>query len=273
MNARAYLAELLGTFMFMMVGYTSFAAISLAAPATTGIVVVPFAFGLGLLAAIFAFGHISGGHYNPAVTMAMVLDKRTTAVEAVGYIIAQIIGAIAAGVVIYVIVNQDAVAAGITKPGAGVSDISALILEIIFTAIFLLVILIASNRAGLAGPGHPLHAGRHPLRHRDAHRLVGQPRAVDRLGDRRGDLTSCGSTSSARSSAGSSAGASIAGMKPGGPGPDLAQVEDRSRLEILEAEPPGIAHLGPDAGLGHAQHLTDVVAVVVDPFAEKLVDA
>src|SRR6188474_1112272 len=100
MNARAYLAELLGAFRFMMVGYTSFAAISLAAPPTTGLVVVPFAFGFGLLAAIFAFGHISGGHFNPAVTIAMVIDGRTTTTDAVGYIVAQVIGAIGAAVLV-----------------------------------------------------------------------------------------------------------------------------------------------------------------------------
>ena len=63
---------------------------------------MPFSFGFGLLAAIFAVGHISGGHFNPAVTIAMVLDKRTPPMDAVGYIIAQIIGAIAAGVVVSV---------------------------------------------------------------------------------------------------------------------------------------------------------------------------
>ena len=63
---------------------------------------MPFSFGFGLLAAIFAFGHISGGHFNPAVTVAMVLDGRTTPVDAVGYIVAQIIGAIAAGAVVLV---------------------------------------------------------------------------------------------------------------------------------------------------------------------------
>jgi aquaporin Z len=78
----------------------------------------------------------------------MVLDKRTTAMDAVGYIVAQIIGAIAAAAVIYVTVSQAAVAAGITKPGAGISDISALVLEAVFTAIFLIVILTASKRAG-----------------------------------------------------------------------------------------------------------------------------
>jgi aquaporin Z len=148
MNARGYLAELLGTFLFMMAGYAAVANFGLAQPAIPGILVLPFGFGLGLLAAIYAFGHVSGGHFNPAVTVAMVLDKRTTAVDAVGYIIAQIIGAIAAAVIIYVTVSQAAVASGITKPGAGIGDIGALILETVFTAIFVIVILTASKRAG-----------------------------------------------------------------------------------------------------------------------------
>jgi aquaporin Z len=148
MNARAYLAELLGTFLFMMVGYASVANFGLAQPSIPGILVVPFSFGLGLLAAIYAFGHVSGGHFNPAVTVGMVLDRRTTPSDAVGYIVAQIIGAIGAAAVIYVTVSQAAVAAGITKPGAGISDVSALILETVFTAIFVIVILTASKRAG-----------------------------------------------------------------------------------------------------------------------------
>ena len=156
MYARTYLAELLGTFLFMMIGYGSVAAISNASVPAPNLLVVPFSFGLGLLAAIFSFGHISGGHFNPAVTVAMILDRRTPAAAGVGYIIAQIIGAIAAAVVIYLTVSQQAVAAGITKPGAGISDISALALEIIFTAIFLLVILISSNRSpGLAALAIP----------------------------------------------------------------------------------------------------------------------
>ena len=75
MNARKYLAELLGTFLFMMVGYMSVAAFHAVTPPAPNLLVVPFSFGLGLLAAIFAFGDISGGHFNPAVTVAMVLDR------------------------------------------------------------------------------------------------------------------------------------------------------------------------------------------------------
>ena len=68
MNTRAYLAELLGTFLFLTIGYASVPAFAVASAPTPNLLVVPFAFGLGLLAAIFAFGHISGGHFNPAVT-------------------------------------------------------------------------------------------------------------------------------------------------------------------------------------------------------------
>ena len=148
MNARVYLAELLGTFLFMVIGYTSLAAIGGSATPVPGLLVVPFSFGFGLLAAIFAFGHISGAHYNPAVTIAIVLDRRLPAVQGAGYVVAQIIGAIGAAAVVMFTVSQDAVAAGITKPGAGISDVSAALLEAIFTAIFLVVILTASKRAG-----------------------------------------------------------------------------------------------------------------------------
>jgi aquaporin Z len=152
MNARNYLAELLGTFLFMMIGYASVAAFNAAATPVPGLLVVPFSFGFGLLAAIVAFGHMSGAHFNPAVTVAMALDRRTTPMDAVCYIIAQIIGAIGAAGVVLLTVSQSAVAAGITKPGTGISDGSALILEIVFTAIFVLVILTASKRAGVLAP-------------------------------------------------------------------------------------------------------------------------
>jgi aquaporin Z len=146
MNARKYLAELLGMFLFMMVGYMSVPAFHAAVGGSSGLLVVPFSFGFGLLAAIFAFGRISGGHFNPAVTVAMMLDRRTPPVEGVAYIIAQVIGAIAAAVVVMLTVSQQAVADGITKPGTGISDVSALVIETIFTAIFLTVILTVSKR-------------------------------------------------------------------------------------------------------------------------------
>lgn len=151
MNTRAYLAELVGTFLFFTIGYGSVAAIG-ASGGAPGLLVVPFAFGFGLLAAIFAFGHVSGGHFNPAVTIAMVLDGRTEIADAVGYIVAQVVGAIAAGLVILVAISQAAVKAGITAPGTGVSQVGALILEVVFTAGFIAVILASTKRAPALAP-------------------------------------------------------------------------------------------------------------------------
>lgn len=159
MNVRKYAAELLGTFLFLVIAYLSVAAFKAAATPTSGLLVVPFSFGFGLLAAIFAFGHISGGHFNPAVTVAMVLDRRTTPVDAAGYIAAQVVGALAAGALVMVTVSQDAVAAGITMPNtaAGVTDTGALIIETVATAGFVAVILAATRRApALAALAIPL---------------------------------------------------------------------------------------------------------------------
>jgi aquaporin Z len=147
MNTRAYLAELLGTFLFFAIGLSSVQAVGALGGAAPLLVVVPLAFGLGLLAAIFAFGHLSGGHFNPAVTIAMVIDGRTTPADAVGYIIAQVVGAIGAAAFVLVLWSQEAVASTITAPGSGFSDVQALVLETVLTAIFLLVILTATKHA------------------------------------------------------------------------------------------------------------------------------
>jgi aquaporin Z len=156
MNTRAYVAELLGTFLFFAIGLSSVQAVGALGGAAPLLVVVPFAFGLGLLAAIFAFGHLSGGHFNPAVTVAMVIDGRTTPADAVGYIVAQVVGAIGAAGLVLVLWSQEAVAGTITKPGSGFTDIQAVILETTLTAVFLLVILSstkhASSLAALAIP-------------------------------------------------------------------------------------------------------------------------
>jgi aquaporin Z len=156
-DARKYAAELLGSFLFFTIGYLSVAAFHATTTPVAGLLVVPFSFGFGLLAAIFAFGHISGGHFNPAVTIAMVLDRRTNPLDAVGYIVAQVIGALAAGAVVIVAVSQDAVKAGITQPGTGISDTGALVIETVMTAGFIAVILAATKRVpSLAALAIPL---------------------------------------------------------------------------------------------------------------------
>jgi aquaporin Z len=79
--------------------------------------------------------------------VAMVIDGRTTPADAVGYIVAQVIGAIGAAALVLVLWGQAAVAATITAPGNGFSDIQALVFETVLTAIFLLVILSATTHA------------------------------------------------------------------------------------------------------------------------------
>jgi aquaporin Z len=157
MNTRAYIAELLGTFLFMTIGYLSVGAFAVASAPTPNLLVVPFSFGFGLLAAIFAFGHVSGGHFNPAVTVAAVIDGRTTPTDAVGYIVAQVVGAVAAAGVVLVAVGQATVTAGVTHPGTDVTDIGAVIIEVVMTAGFLVVILAATKHASaLAALAIPL---------------------------------------------------------------------------------------------------------------------
>ena len=184
MSARKYLAELLGTFLFLTAGYLSVPAFI--ASGATNQLVVPFSFSLGLLAAIFAVGHISGGHFNPAVTIAMVIDKRTPTMDAVGYIIAQCIGAIGAAALVLVVSGQAAVAAGVTKPGGGVTDVGALIIEITLTAGFVAVILAVDEASPAARPpGDPVHADRDPLRLGPAVWCLGQSGPLARLRARR----------------------------------------------------------------------------------------
>jgi aquaporin Z len=157
MDYRKYAAELLGSFLFFTIGYLSVPAFAAGSAPTPNLLVVPWSFGFGLLAAIFAFGHISGGHFNPAVTVAMVLDRRATPVDAVGYIASQVLGAIAAGALVLVAVNQAAVKAGITAPGGGVTDVGALIIETVATAGFIAVILASTKRVpALAALAIPL---------------------------------------------------------------------------------------------------------------------
>ena len=144
MDARKYLAELIGTFILVAVGSLAIAAAK--AMDVPVLIVVPFGFGLGLLAAIQATGYVSGGHYNPAVTLAAWLDHRIEATNAVGYVVAQVIGAIAGSGFVLFVAGQDAVVATTSGFPAG-RMINALGVEIVLTAVFLLVILTVTKRA------------------------------------------------------------------------------------------------------------------------------
>jgi aquaporin NIP len=132
-------AEVVGTFGFFFTGFCGIAAFSLF---PNGILSLGIAagFGMGLALMIFAFGHISGGHYNPAVTLGLAVARRFPAGEVVPYWAAQIVGGIAASVVLRIVFSQAILHNSVNIPGSGVSDGKALVLELIFTFLFLLVI-------------------------------------------------------------------------------------------------------------------------------------
>jgi aquaporin Z len=151
MDARKYLAELIGTFILVVIGSMTIVAAN--AMSTPIQVVVPFGFGLGLLAAIQSAGYVSGGHFNPAVTLGALLDRRIDAMNALGYVVAQVIGAIAASGVVLLIASQKAV----QDTASGFPEgkmVSAFTVEVLLTAIFLLVILTVTKRA----PNHAAFA-------------------------------------------------------------------------------------------------------------------
>jgi aquaporin Z len=145
MDTKKLLAELLGTFTFFTIGLMSILATK-AFPGGPDLLIIAFGFGLGLFVAIQAFGAISGGHYNPAVTVAAVLDGRLDAMTGVGYVASQLIGGIAAAALVLLMSSQPQVAGTVTLPAAGaINDIQAVIIEALFTAFFIVVILTSTK--------------------------------------------------------------------------------------------------------------------------------
>jgi MIP family channel proteins len=137
-SLQKYLAELLGTFTLVFVGTTGILA-ARGDLAASG-VAIAFAFGLALLAGLYAFADVSGGHFNPGVSLAMFLDKRLEMPHMIGYWIFQLAGAVLGSLCVLIAFNQNAVAGTATLPGPQGAG-TALFLELLATAIFVLVIL------------------------------------------------------------------------------------------------------------------------------------
>ena len=95
-----YLAELLGTFTLVFLGCTAIVAAGTGEVQIPALIGIPFAFGFALLVALYAFGEVSGGHFNPAVSIGLAVAGRTEWRHIPGYIVAQLVGGVAgAGVV------------------------------------------------------------------------------------------------------------------------------------------------------------------------------
>ena len=156
MNLRALVAEAVGTFILITFGFLGVATVSLLTQGQgdrlIAILVVPFSFGLGLMAAIGIGGHASGGHYNPAVTLAALFDGRVTVVSAIGYVVAQILGGLAATLGVLVISSMTIIEMTVNQPGAmapGVlaQELHSFSAEVVLTAVFVAVILTVSRNS------------------------------------------------------------------------------------------------------------------------------
>jgi len=160
MSMKKYVAESFGTFWLVLGGCGS-AVLAAAFPEVgIGLHGVSLAFGLTVLTMAFAIGHISGCHLNPAVSIGLWAGGRFPARELLPYIAAQVIGGIVAGGVLYLIATGKAgfdVSAGFASNGygehspGGYSMTYALIPEVVMTAMFLIVILGATDKRAPAG--------------------------------------------------------------------------------------------------------------------------
>ena len=146
MSTNKLAAEVLGTYVLVL-GGTAAIVSAAAGGAPTNIVIVALAFGLALMAALYAFGEVSGGHYNPAVSLAMTLDGRMDPLSMAGYWVAQIVGATLASLTLLVVTSTETIAGTMTTFGEGVEAWEAFLMEVVFTAIFLAVILKVTKSA------------------------------------------------------------------------------------------------------------------------------
>ena len=153
-------AEFVGTFWLVLGGCGS-AVLAAAFPNVgIGLLGVSLAFGLTVLTMAFAIGHISGCHLNPAVTIGLVVGGRFKSSEAIPYIIAQVVGAVVAAAVLYLIASGKAgfdLAGGLASNGyaehspGGYSLLSCFVTEVVMTFMFLMIILGATDERAPAG--------------------------------------------------------------------------------------------------------------------------
>lgn len=156
-----FMAELLGTFVLVLGGCGSAVLAATFPQLGIGFAGVALAFGLTVLIMAYAVGHISGGHFNPAVTLGLIAGGRFPLSQALPYIIAQLAGATAAAAVLYLVASGqpgfDVTASGFASNGfaehspGGYSLLAGMVIEVVLTAVFLIVIMGATDKSAPAG--------------------------------------------------------------------------------------------------------------------------
>ena len=153
-------AEFFGTFWLVFGGCGSAIFAGAFPEVGIGFAGISLAFGLTVVTMAYAVGHISGGHFNPAVSFGLWAGKRFDGKELLPYIVAQVLGGLFAGLILFLIVRGKSDFAGVGNCASngygehsvgGFSMISALIAEIVLTAMFLIVIMGATDKKAPAG--------------------------------------------------------------------------------------------------------------------------
>ena len=154
-------AEALGTFLFFFLGFSGIAAFTDVGVDAISPLGIAFGFGLGLALAITAFGHLSGGHFNPAVTAGLAVAGKFPGRDVIPYWIAQLVGGFVAVLVMAIVFSSNVTNALDTVPGIGIDDWAALVMEIVATGLFVMVILTVAtdDRAPWKGVMAPLLIG------------------------------------------------------------------------------------------------------------------
>jgi len=152
---RRIAAEFLGTFVLVFGGCGAAVLAAGVADVGIGFLGVALAFGLTVLTMAYAVGHVSGGHFNPAVTLGLALAGRFRWKDVAAYAVTQVVAAIAAAAVLFVVASGksgfDAVKSGFATNGygdrspEGYSLLAVLVIEVVLTAVFLYVILGATD--------------------------------------------------------------------------------------------------------------------------------
>lgn len=144
-----YLAELMGTLILVGLGSMGILAVG-GATGAAEILAIGFAFGLALLAGIWAVGHVSGAHFNPAVTLAMLLDGRISLSDAIGYWVAQFAGATMGSLIVLGVSQSREVVASTATTYSDYT--TGLVTEILLTTVFVWLILAVTKRGSNHAP-------------------------------------------------------------------------------------------------------------------------
>ncbi len=154
-------AECIGTFGFLLVAFLGVVNFATQGPLAIQSLGVWAGFGFGLALMIFAFGQVSGGHFNPAVTLGLTAAGKHPVKEVLPYWLAQVVGGLLAALLLLALYSQEVVAKTVNAPGQGVGSWTAFVLEAILAALFVLVIatVATDDRAPWKGVFAPFAIG------------------------------------------------------------------------------------------------------------------